>query len=143
MMMVEERAKEELRNIEAQYPNSHEYLKLELKSFIFLLQSHHHHDHLNILLNSDHTQFFPTSSPAVATQESTSNRKRKKVSENHCIDNDSDKQELNQINQSPEDIVVKETKKRRDRVELVLERARACLRKIRHLKSSLLPCSAD
>lgn len=37
--MMEELAKEELELLEAQYPNQHEYLKNELKSFIFQLQS--------------------------------------------------------------------------------------------------------
>jgi len=37
--MMEELAKEELELLEAQYPNQHEYLKHELKSFIFQLQT--------------------------------------------------------------------------------------------------------
>ena len=36
---MEEQAKEELQMLEAQYPNHFEFLKLELKSYIFLLQS--------------------------------------------------------------------------------------------------------
>ena len=37
--MIEEQAKEELEILETQYPNRFEYLKLELKSFIFQIQS--------------------------------------------------------------------------------------------------------
>ncbi|GMN42310.1 hypothetical protein TIFTF001_011530 [Ficus carica] len=67
------------------------------------------------------------------------------MSESHCIE-ENDKQEF-QKNQSSENVVIgtddtynnsRKLGKRRDRVELVLERAHACLRKIRHLKTSLL-----
>ena len=37
--MIEEQAKEELEILETQHPNRFEYLKLELKSFIFHIQS--------------------------------------------------------------------------------------------------------
>ena len=44
--------------------------------------------------------------------------------------------------QSPRTVIVKQyssrKNKRKDRVDLVLERAQACLKKIRHLKTSLL-----
>ena len=38
---MEEHAKEELKLLEAQYPNQHEHLKNELRSFIFQLQTNH------------------------------------------------------------------------------------------------------
>ena len=39
--IMEEHAKEELKLLEAQYPNQHEHLKNELRSFIFQLQTNH------------------------------------------------------------------------------------------------------
>ena len=40
--MMEEQAMEELKKLEAQYPNQFECLKNELRSFIIQLQSKHH-----------------------------------------------------------------------------------------------------
>lgn len=46
--MMEEQAREELELLEAQYPNQYEYLKHELKSFIFELESKHpENNHFN------------------------------------------------------------------------------------------------
>lgn len=60
--MMEEKAKEELEMLEAQYPNQHEYLKHELRSFIFQLQSKHHDSELLPEINhcNTHLAFFDT-----------------------------------------------------------------------------------
>ncbi|KAA8530921.1 hypothetical protein F0562_005620 [Nyssa sinensis] len=69
-MMMLEQAKEELQILEIQHPNRFDYLKLELKSFILLLQSQ------NLGPNSIS---LPTSSTAT-TQASSTSKKRKKCS---------------------------------------------------------------
>ncbi len=59
--MMEEQAKEELEILETQHPNRFKYLKLELESFIFLLQS----QTTQLLLPENSTSTsFPTSSTA-------------------------------------------------------------------------------
>uniref|UniRef100_A0A2N9IGU2 Uncharacterized protein n=1 Tax=Fagus sylvatica TaxID=28930 RepID=A0A2N9IGU2_FAGSY len=140
--MMEEQAKEELEILETQHPNRFKYLKLELESFIFLLQS----QTTQLLLpeNSTSTSTFPTSSTAT-TQESTSNKKRK-VSDCVCVLMEDGKEASKQKFQMGTDIMgymkgdIRKTKKR-DRVDELLDRAQACLQKIQHLKASLLFCS--
>ncbi|RDX60809.1 hypothetical protein CR513_61017 [Mucuna pruriens] len=141
--MMEEQAKEELKLLEAQYPNQHEYLKHELRSFIFQLQTKHQDSELLPENNhcSNHLAFYDT-------QESTSLEEQRKRSS--CglelaladgvvmegkIDGSSELE-------SPKSVVMKHfssrKNKRKDRVDLVLERAQVCLKKIRHLKTFLL-----
>ncbi|XP_044476282.1 uncharacterized protein LOC123203878 [Mangifera indica] len=110
-----EQAKEELQILETFHPNRFDYLKLELKSFIFLLQSQHNNDLI----------YHPSSSTAT-TQASTNNRKRKKVGL-RCRN-----EELKHKFQK-----VFGEFKGRDRIDLVLEKAQSCLRKIQEVKSSL------
>ncbi|PON74982.1 hypothetical protein PanWU01x14_046990 [Parasponia andersonii] len=127
---MEEEAKEELRKLEAQYPNRYEYLKLELKSFIFLLQSQSHQTTTSIITST------------ALTQESTSKRKRKKGrTEYHSTGYLGESTEEDQSHQQLDEKKEMTSKRSCDRAEVVLERARTCLRKIKHLKASLLPCS--
>lgn len=58
-----EKAKEELQMLETQHPNRFDYLKLELKSFISLLQSQLFIDHLPT--TSATTQGFSFLSPFI------------------------------------------------------------------------------
>ncbi|KAJ8549811.1 hypothetical protein K7X08_033518 [Anisodus acutangulus] len=108
-----EQAKQELEILETQYPNKFEYLKLELRSFISLLESHY----------SDPVP----SSSYVATQESSSNRKRKNGS---FVSQEEPKKKLQKVVQD----TVGCTK--RSRIDVVMERAQACLRKIQRFKTS-------
>ncbi|XP_030509446.2 uncharacterized protein LOC115724119 [Cannabis sativa] len=126
---MEEEAKKELRMLEEQYPNRYECLKLELNHFISLLHSSHQAT----------SQLIPTTTTTATTQESTSRRKKKKstTTENYrsrylveSIAEDQTGQELDDEKQK--------ISKKRDRVEVVLERAHACLRKIKNFKASLL-----
>ena len=76
-------------------------------------------------------------------KESTSKRKREKSStEYHCSrylgESIAEDQTQQQFRGEDEMIMMSKTS---DRVEVVLERAQACLRKIKHLKASLLSCS--
>ncbi|KAK4278148.1 hypothetical protein QN277_016036 [Acacia crassicarpa] len=116
---MEQQAKQELEMLESLYPDRFQYLKLDLKSFIS-------HDHLS------KTCSFHSS--MVDTQESTSldQRKRKKK---RTANEDSEHSD-----QHDECYWSVKKKKKKDRVDLVLERAEACLRKIRQFKASLL-CS--
>ncbi|KAJ7964367.1 hypothetical protein O6P43_014197 [Quillaja saponaria] len=136
--MIEEQAKKELQLLETQHPNHFEYLKLELKSFIFLHQS-----------QPENNFSSPLSIFSIAdTQESTSMKQRKmsgcdcefvledKVKMEGEIGKTS-KQEYQKV------YLNKKSKRRRDRAEVVLERAQACLKKIRHLKTSLLVSSPN
>ncbi|KAI4307737.1 hypothetical protein L6164_030891 [Bauhinia variegata] len=144
--LMEEQAKEELEMIEAQYPNHFQSLKLELKSFIFLLQT-----------QKQETQLIPenncSTSPSsmVDTQESTSLEQAQQRRKSNCsfeaalkdrvvmegkIDEDS------QLASPKSDKVVKKysgrMRKRKDRVDVVLEMAQGCLKKIKLLKATLL-----
>ncbi|OIT39853.1 PREDICTED: uncharacterized protein LOC109237555 [Nicotiana attenuata] len=109
-----EQAKEELEILEDQHPNKFEYLKLELRSFISFLESN----------NSDSVP-----STSAATQESSSNRKRKNGSYG-SQDNQEPKKKLQKIVLDP----VSCTK--RSRIDVVMERAKACLEKIQRFKTS-------
>ncbi|KAI3409509.1 uncharacterized protein J3R85_019256, partial [Psidium guajava] len=108
-----EQAKEELQALETQHPCRFGHLKVELKSFILLLESqhfllHHHRHHISSPLSS---------SFSVTTQESTC-RKRKKRGV----------QEKAGIRASPAP--------KRGRIDAVLDRAKSCLQKIQDLKTS-------
>ncbi|CAL0301384.1 unnamed protein product [Lupinus luteus] len=139
----EKLAKEELNMLETQYPNQYEYLKLELRSFILQLQSNHHDSPLlpqNTLLHF------------LDTEESTCLDKRKmsnNIGNNYGLELALEDSEVMEVmidegyelksSMNAECKGYKSGKsKRKDRVDLVLERAQACLRKIRHFKTSLL-----
>ncbi|XP_009794091.1 uncharacterized protein [Nicotiana sylvestris] len=110
-----EQAKEELEILEDQHPNKFEYLKLELRSFITFLESN----------NSDSVP-----STSAATQESSSNRKRKNGSNGSQGNQEPNKKKLQKVVLDP----VSCTK--RSRIDVVLERAQACLQKIQRFKTS-------
>ncbi|XP_048140115.1 uncharacterized protein LOC125316249 [Rhodamnia argentea] len=106
-----EQAKEELQALETQHPCRFADLKVELKSFILLLESQHfllHHHHISSPLSS---------SFSVSTQESTC-RKRKKRGV----------QEMVGIRAGPSP--------KQGRIDAVLDRAKSCLQKIQDLKTS-------
>ncbi|OIV95687.1 hypothetical protein TanjilG_01481 [Lupinus angustifolius] len=142
-MEEEKLAKEELNMLETQYPNQYESLKLELRSFILQLQSNHHDSPL-----------IPqkTFLPFLDTQESTCFDKRKMsniISNNYGLELALEDSEVMEVMidegcelEPPMNAEWKGGKsrkdKRKDRVDLVLERAQACLNKIRHFKTTLL-----
>ncbi|KAJ0021141.1 hypothetical protein Pint_31110 [Pistacia integerrima] len=121
-----EQAKEELQILETLHPNRFDYLKLELKSFIFFLESQHNNNDNN---NENNNLIYYPSSSTATTQASTNNRKRKKagIGMGSC---------RNEEMKNKFQRVLGEFK-RRDRIDLVLEKAQSCLRKIKELKSSL------
>ncbi|KAG4974981.1 hypothetical protein AAZX31_11G211100 [Glycine max] len=140
---MEEHAKEELKLLEAQYPNQHEHLKNELRSFIFQLQTNHQ-DSEQLPENnnfSTHLAFFDT-------EESTSLGEQRKRSDYDLELALADRLVIEKIGgsselETPKSVVVKhfssrKNNKRKDRVDLVLERAQVCLKKIKHLKTFLL-----
>ncbi|MED6152345.1 hypothetical protein PIB30_090998 [Stylosanthes scabra] len=147
---MEEEALEELKKLEAQYPNQFEHLKNELRSFITQLQSNHS--------QTDSPPHPENNNIHYDTQESTSLEQMKKIKSYGLGLALADKvmnmegkidEEGCELVESPRTVIVKhhhphhssmKKKKRKvDRVDLVLERAQACLKKIRHLKTSLLP----
>ncbi|XP_073002135.1 uncharacterized protein [Typha latifolia] len=103
-------AREELQKLETQHPNRFDYLKLELKSLISAPEWD------SLFYSEEPTSLPPTSS--AATQVS-SNRKRK-------FDGRGDEQ-------SKREWCLGGSK---DRVEMVIERAEACLKRIRQVKQS-------
>ncbi|KAJ4724254.1 hypothetical protein OWV82_003262 [Melia azedarach] len=113
-----EQAKEELEMLETQHPHRFGYLKMELKSFIFLLESQYNNNN-----NNNNPISLPTYSTAAATQASTSRKRKKGGSESEIC-------KMVRRNGAFKH-------KRRDRIDLVLEKAQSCLRKIQQLKSSL------
>ncbi|KAK7301987.1 hypothetical protein RJT34_12864 [Clitoria ternatea] len=141
--MMEEQAKEELEMLEAQYPNQHEFLKQELRSFISQLQSNRQDSHLHP--ENNHCTTFLALFDTEA--ESTNFKRMKKsgyglelaLADTVVMEGKSDE---NSLLESPKAVVVKHCSsrknKRKDRVDLVLKRAQTCLEKIRHFKASLL-----
>lgn len=154
--MIEEQANVELQSLQLLYPNRFEYLKLELKSFIHLLQSQSEHPfpQPNTILTSNRspspfsfgpdtqgqynelitifTSFFFSSSSLLIRDfgvESSSCRKRRKVEEGRN----------SRRNGLQREVAESESKigRRKDRVEVVLERAAVCLCKIRRFKMAL------
>ncbi|XP_028752743.1 uncharacterized protein LOC114712383 isoform X2 [Neltuma alba] len=117
---MEQQAKEELEMLESLYPNRFQYLKLELKSFI---SQHHHH-------TPEPSSFL---SSIADTQESSSLNQRKRKNKSTAGEDSEYCDQQEECYGS-----VKKMKKKKDRVDLVLERAEACLRKIRQFKASLL-----
>ncbi|XP_057430347.1 uncharacterized protein LOC130723358 [Lotus japonicus] len=144
--MMEEQAKEELEILEDQYPNQYEFLKQELRTFILELQNSKHQDS-ELLPQNNHCN--TSLALLLDTEESTS---LEQVKKSNCggtelaLEADRDVMQ-GKVDESSEleslKAVVKEQnssrkKKRKDRVDLVLERAQNCLKKLQHLKTSLL-----
>ncbi|KAK9221019.1 hypothetical protein WN944_009443 [Citrus x changshan-huyou] len=107
-------AKEELQMLETQYPNRFGHLKMELKSFILLLESQQYSNNI------------PSCSTAT-TQASTNKKRKKGGSLTHEVI-------IEEISKCQK---VEGNFKGRNRIDLVLEKAQSCLRKIQELKSSL------
>ncbi|KAK4785037.1 hypothetical protein SAY86_001726 [Trapa natans] len=115
-----DQAREELQNLEALHPRRFEPLKLQLKSFISLLESSSH----DRFYHTHDSGSLPPSSTAT-TQASTC-RKRKRKRDGEMGD------EGSEVSCG----AAMRKKMRPDRVDAALERARLCLEKIRELKSS-------
>ncbi|XP_052197513.1 uncharacterized protein LOC127804651 [Diospyros lotus] len=107
--MALEQALEELQLLESQHPNRFHYLKLELKSFISFLQSQ--------TIGSIAAPVPPASSTA-SDRASSTGKKRKRCSSGMGIR------------------MVQKVERADDGVEVAIERARACLRKIQQFKTS-------
>ncbi|KAI4382194.1 hypothetical protein MLD38_008189 [Melastoma candidum] len=114
-----DQAEDDLQQLESQHPHRFNYLKLELRSFILLLQSQH-----SLL----HRQSPPSpSSSPVATQASTSGRKRN--------GDGNSRHEDEEVMDDDDDSTVKGGE---DRVGVVLKRAKCCLRKLQEFKATLI-----
>ncbi|XP_010435522.1 PREDICTED: uncharacterized protein LOC104719324 [Camelina sativa] len=130
-MQLVETAKEELEILQSQYPSRFAHLKDDLQSFI----SHLSEDHAPPRLSA-------SSSSVVLTQESSNCKNKQKHKKRKCVmDNFGDqvssstvgKIHKNNNNKMGQRVVTK----RKNRVEMVLERAQLCLQKIRDVKASL------
>eukprot|EP00268_Persea_americana_P032974 TRINITY_DN3261_c0_g1_i2.p2 TRINITY_DN3261_c0_g1~~TRINITY_DN3261_c0_g1_i2.p2 ORF type:complete len:138 (-),score=31.74 TRINITY_DN3261_c0_g1_i2:1139-1552(-) len=123
-----EQAKEELQILEAQHPERFDYLKLQLKSFISDLTCP------NFSSSSSHSlsQHLPSSSCAAlstsAATQVSSNRRKRKGSEirGMGVADSIPKRRIRTLDSSDA------------RVDIVIERAEACLRKIRQVKESFM-----
>ncbi|XP_061340269.1 uncharacterized protein LOC133286816 [Gastrolobium bilobum] len=140
--MMEEQAKEELKMLEAQYPNQYEYLKHELRSFIFQLQSKHQDSQL--LPENNHCStliFHDTEESTTLEQRKRSNYGLEMALAERVVMGGGKIDESSEL-ESSKTVVTKHCSsrknKRKDRVDLVLERAQTCLKKIQHLKTFLL-----
>ncbi|XP_004500423.1 uncharacterized protein [Cicer arietinum] len=122
-----EQAKEELEMLQTLYPNQHHILKQELSSFIFQLQYSHFQSHP---LSQNNTSL----AYLVDTQESTSLEQTKRI---QLALPDGEKKVVMEKGKTSE-LQSPNTRKRKDRVDLVLEKAQICLKKIRLFKTSLL-----
>ncbi|KAK9115541.1 hypothetical protein Sjap_014488 [Stephania japonica] len=117
---VVEQAREELEVLESMYPNRFEYLKLELKSFINNAEreveelKHHHYKNSN------------SSAISISTQASCS-RKRKCTGHGDVVVTENRK--CRKLNHN-------DVNGAKGKVETAMERAEACLRKIREVKRS-------
>lgn len=167
-----EQAKEELEMLETLYPNQHDYLKHELRSFISHLQNSYSYSHPLPQNNTSLTAFLDTegfvSSFSFSSfffvifvllnmvfevvlfyscnAESTSLEHIKSIQlalpEREEVMKEGKKGAENSELESPKSVVIKRCpsrrkNKRKDRVDLVLEKAQNCLKKIRHFKTSL------
>ncbi|KAK9117857.1 hypothetical protein Scep_015950 [Stephania cephalantha] len=117
-----EQAREELEVLESMYPYRFEYLKLELKSFINSAEEeedeqelkHHHNKNSN------------SSSISISTQASC-NRKRKSSRDGEMVA---------VVNKKYRKLNHNNVDGAKGKVETAMERAEACLRKIREVKRS-------
>ncbi|XP_052116068.1 uncharacterized protein LOC107475233 isoform X2 [Arachis duranensis] len=123
---MEEEALEELKQLEAQYPNQFEHLKNELRVFLLKAES----------TTLEQMKKIKSYGLGLALADKVTIMEEK-------ID------EGCELVESPRTVIVKHhhhssrnnhsnNKRKLDRVDLVLERAQACLKKLRHLKTSLL-----
>ncbi|CAL5202739.1 unnamed protein product [Lathyrus oleraceus] len=129
-----EQAKQELKMLETLYPNQHHYLKHELRSFIIQYSYSQplpqYHTSLAFLDTEESTNLEQTKGMKLGLPDIEEvTEKKKKGAESSELE-------------SPKSVVVKHypssrKNKRKDRVDLVLERAQNCLKKIRHFKTSL------
>ncbi|XP_058097877.1 uncharacterized protein LOC131242916 [Magnolia sinica] len=121
-----EQAREELQILESQHPNRFDYLKLELKTFIsesdkFSSSSRFLSENLHSLGDDSH-------STSASTQVSSNRRKRKDSKFQECgVDFQKSKPKIRRCG------VVSE-----DRVDMVIQRAEACLQKIKETKENFL-----
>ncbi|KAL0927220.1 hypothetical protein M5K25_001382 [Dendrobium thyrsiflorum] len=112
-----ERAKEELKSLEARHPSRFDYLKLELQSLIS-----------DYDLNPSFPNLISSSSSSSARTQVSSNRKRRG---GDLCDEDLGfglEKKKKKMKWSPE-----------DRAEVAIERAKACLRRLQLVKESFLP----
>ncbi|XP_022933879.1 uncharacterized protein LOC111441161 isoform X1 [Cucurbita moschata] len=136
--MIEDQAKAELESLQLLHPNRFEYLKLELKSFIQLLQSQSQSRSEELFHQPNTVEASRRRSPSTlapdSQAESSSCRKRRKMEEGGQM-----KVYGNGLRR---EIAESETGdkngRRRDRVDVVLERAVVCLRKIQRFKTALI-----
>ncbi|CAK9136411.1 unnamed protein product [Ilex paraguariensis] len=121
-----EQAKEELQMLEANHPHRFDYLKLELRSFIFLLESQ------NLQLPKNSTMM---SCSAATTQASTSKKRKKSGSEmQRRMESNVEacRRKLPRVGHGGGYM------KRNDSVDAAIERAQACLHKIQQFKNQFL-----
>ncbi|ESQ47412.1 hypothetical protein EUTSA_v10027988mg [Eutrema salsugineum] len=128
-MQLVDTAKEELEILHTQYPNRFAYLKSDLQSFISNLRE-------------DHAPPCVSSSSVVLTQESSNcqnkqKHKKRKYTVTKFGDQESSSSTTVKIHKNNNKMVQRVVTKRKNRVEMVLERAQHCLQKIRDVKASL------
>ncbi|GMH13278.1 hypothetical protein Nepgr_015119 [Nepenthes gracilis] len=125
-MVMIERAEEELEILEGLHPDRFDYLKDDLKSLIsFLqLQSQHYRD------TNSSASTFPAAS--TATTQASSSKKRKRWCLEMRMTDDHEGWEMMKNDRS--------RTMAKDRVDVVLERAQSCLRKIHDFKIQLNIC---
>ncbi|CAJ2640585.1 uncharacterized protein LOC123917345 [Trifolium pratense] len=138
-----EQAKEELEILETLYPNQHHYLKHELRSLITQLQNTTTHSYSHPLPQYNTSHLF------LDTEESTNLEQTKKIQlvlpEREVVEKEKKGAKSSDL-ESPKSFVMKhypssKKNKRKDRVDLVLERAENCLKKIRLFKKTLFSSS--
>ncbi|KAL1197086.1 hypothetical protein V5N11_001967 [Cardamine amara subsp. amara] len=128
-MQLVETAKEELEILHTQYPNRFAYLKSDLQYFI----SHIRDDHAPPRGSS-------SSSAIILTQESSNcKNKPKHKKRKYVMDNSGDRASSSsgKIDKNNNKMGQRLVTKRKNRVEMVLERAQLCLQKLRDVKASL------
>ncbi|KAL2333119.1 hypothetical protein Fmac_014332 [Flemingia macrophylla] len=135
--MMEEQVKEELKMLEAQFPNQHEFLKHELRSFIFQLQSKHL-DSEPVTENNHYNLAFRDTQESTSLEQLTSSSNGSKLGLAERVVMEGKIDESSEL-ENPKTDVMKHfssrKNKRKDRVDLVLEKAHVCLKKIKHLKT--------
>ncbi|XP_058749094.1 uncharacterized protein LOC131622068 [Vicia villosa] len=125
-----EQAKQELKMLETLYPNQHNYLKHELRTFIIQHSYSHplpqYHTSLAFLDTEESTNLEQTKGLKLGLPDIEEVKEKKDIESSEL--------------EPPKSVVIKHSSrqnKRKDRVDLVLERAQNCLKKIRHFKTSL------
>ncbi|KAI3941627.1 hypothetical protein MKX01_018217 [Papaver californicum] len=122
-----EQAKEELENLESQHPNRFKLLKHELETFISNASSADFHHYVNPDVQNLGT---PTS---ISTQASTSIRKRKRCPQ---IQN-THRGDVATTTTKPNLPKMEHQIQKRTSVDAAIQRAEACLEKLRIMKASL------